>query len=80
MKLAAHAAFERGIDHLVLLHTVFAFEGAGDHIGGIMIAVSGQIIDGDRGIGQGFFDEAFNVWGSHGHGFISLKLASTLEG
>ena len=57
MQFAAHAALEGGIDHLVLLHAGFALEGSGDDVGGVVIAVAGEVADGDDRIGQGFLDE-----------------------
>ena len=68
MKFAAHAALEGGVDHLMLLHSVFAFEGGGDYICRIMIAITRQILDLHHSTGDAFADEAFNIWSSHGHG------------
>jgi hypothetical protein len=64
MQLAAHPPFQRRINHLMLLHARLALEGGGNDIGRIMIAIPGQIADFDRGIGQGFLDEAFNIGGA----------------
>ena len=44
---AAHAAAERLVDHLVLLHAGLALEGARDDVGGVVVAVAGQIPDLD---------------------------------
>ena len=68
MQLAAHAALERRIDHLVLLDAGLSLEGRGYHIGGIVVAVTGQIADFDHGIGEGFPDEALDLVCTHGHG------------
>jgi hypothetical protein len=45
MQRTAHAALERGIDHLVLLHAGLALEGGGNHGGGVMVAVAAQVLD-----------------------------------
>ena len=43
MQGAAHIALERLIDHLVLLHTVFAAERLADNLGGKMVAIAGKV-------------------------------------
>ena len=47
---AAHLAFERLVDDLVLLHPRFAAEGLGDDGRGIVVAVAGEVADGDVGV------------------------------
>src|SRR5665213_1691694 len=60
VKLVAHAALERLVDHLVLLHAVLALEGGGDHLRGVMVAVAAQILDRDARVGQAFLDQPFD--------------------
>src|SRR5687767_15908255 len=43
---AAHAAFQRGIDRLVLGHARLALEAVPDDVRGVVIAVAGEV--GDR--------------------------------
>src|SRR5215213_5759241 len=57
VQLPAHAALQGGVDDLVLLHAALAAEGFGHDRSGIVIAVAGQVLDGDLGVGQGRFDE-----------------------
>ena len=52
MQLVAHAALQRLIDHLVLLHPALALEGGGDDVRGVMVAVAAQILDRDRASGR----------------------------
>ena len=53
MQLAAHAAAQRPIDHLVLLDPGFAGEGRRNDRGGVMVAVAAQILDRDLGVREG---------------------------
>ena len=43
MEDAAHVALQRLVDHLVLLDAALAAEALRDDLGGIMVAVAGQI-------------------------------------
>ena len=49
---AAHAALERVIDHLVLLHAGLALEGGGGDHGGVMVIVVGQVCDRHLRVGK----------------------------
>ena len=50
MQHAAHAAFERLVDHFMLHHPRLTLEGGRDDMGGKMIAIAGKILDLDMGI------------------------------
>ena len=68
MQLAAHLALQRGIDELVLADTGQAGEGGRDDAGAIVVAVAGQIVDDDLGVGKGFGQMAVKLFDGHGHG------------
>src|SRR3546814_12082841 len=72
MELATHAALERRINHLVLLHPCLAGEGGGDHGGGVMVAVAAQVVNADLGVGQSLTDHGFDLGGIHCHRVIPL--------
>ena len=61
MKFTPHTAFEGTVDQLMLGHPGFARKGLRHHMGGIMIAVAGQVLDGHLCIGQGVLDQALNL-------------------
>src|SRR5687767_16037912 len=46
---AAHPALERGVDRLVLGDARLALEAVPDHMGGVVVAVAGEVGDGDFG-------------------------------
>ncbi len=52
MQRIAHAALERGIDHLMLLNARLANKGGRDDARRVMIAIAAQILDRDLGVGQ----------------------------
>src|SRR5580704_7535067 len=52
VELAAHFAFQRLVDDLVLLDSGFAAKRYGDHRRGIMVAVAGEIADRHLGVGN----------------------------
>src|SRR5262249_34960989 len=54
---ATHAALQRLVDQLVLLDAGLAGELLGDHVGGEMIAVAGEVPDGDLRVGKARLDE-----------------------
>ncbi len=60
MKLAAHPAGERVVNHLVLLNPRLSLECLGHDHGGVVVAVTRQVGDGHIRIGKrradGFFD------------------------
>jgi hypothetical protein len=65
---AAHVAFKRVVDHLVLLHPALASEAFRDNLRCIVIAVSGQIADGHLGVRNPGLDEFFDIACIHWHG------------
>ena len=67
MKHAAHVAFERVVDHLVLLHAALAAETLGDDLRGVMIPIAGQITDGDLGVRNAGLDEFLDIACVHWH-------------
>ena len=52
VQLAAHAAVQRVIDHLVLLNAGLALEAPETDMGRVMVAVAAQILDRDLGVGD----------------------------
>lgn len=70
MKLFSHHPLEGLIDELMLGHSGLAVEGGRAHIGGIVLAIAGEIVDGDLGVGQGFEDEGFDLPGCHRHRIV----------
>ena len=48
----AHVAFQRLVDHLVLLHAAFAAKALGHDLGGIVVAVAGEVADRHLGVGD----------------------------
>jgi hypothetical protein len=68
MQFATHPALQRGIDELMLAHTRQACEGRGHNAGTIVIAVAGQIVDDDLGVGKGLGQMAAKRIDGHGHG------------
>ncbi len=52
MEVAAHLALQRLVDHLVLLDPRLALEQGGHDVGGIVVAVAGEIPDLDRRAGR----------------------------
>ena len=67
MEGAAHAAAQRLVDQLVLLHAGHAGKRAGGDGGAVVIAVTGEILDLDLGIGQRRLDGAFDLGRTHRH-------------
>src|ERR1700691_1446607 len=57
VKFVSHPAAQRLIHHLVLLDPALAAEGAGDDVGGIVVAVAAQILDRDPCVGQALPDQ-----------------------
>src|SRR4051812_49851284 len=75
MQFAAHAPAQRGIDELVLLHPALAAEGFGDDRRGVVVAIAGQILDGDAGIRQRRLDQGLDLRRLHRHSVL-LPLSS----
>src|SRR5207247_474561 len=71
VQLAAHFGLERLIDDLMLLHARFSAERFGEHGGGVMVAVAGEVADDHLGIGNTQLDQALDLACSHRHGSIS---------
>src|SRR5690242_13592000 len=67
MQLIAHAAAQRLIDHLMLLHAGLALEGARDDMGGVMIAVAAQILDAHLRVRQTILDQPLDRRRIHRH-------------
>jgi len=74
VKLAAHAALEGGINHLVLGDAGFAGEGGRPDGRFIVVTVACQILDVDVGVWEGFPQEGLEVGSRHGHRIILKKL------
>ena len=56
---------------LVLAYAGEAGEGGGDDAGLVVVAVAGQVGDGDLGVGEGLGQAAFQFGGGHRHGRLS---------
>mgnify|MGYP000046298306 CR=1 FL=1 len=67
VKLAAHAAAERLVDHLVLLHAALAGKGGGNDAAGIVVAIAAQVFDHHVGVGKSRFDQSFDFGCWHRH-------------
>ena len=72
MQNAAHAALQGLVDHLVLLHAGLAGELLGDDVGGVVVAVAGQVLDGDLGVGEAGLDQPLDLVGIHGHAYVPV--------
>src|SRR6266581_6965451 len=55
-----HLPLEGLVDQLVLLHPRLAAKRLGDHGGGVMVAVAGEIADGHRGVRDAGLDQALD--------------------
>src|SRR4029077_8716261 len=64
---APHAALQRAIDELMLLHARLALEGGRFHRSGVMVAVAGKVLDLDLGIGERLLDQRLDLGLLHGH-------------
>src|SRR5215510_12530889 len=73
MKLAAHLGLEGFVDDLMLLHPRLAAKALGQHGGGIVVAIAGQIADRHLGIRYARLDEPLDIAGSHGHWRSPIK-------
>src|SRR5215813_4415597 len=62
-----HAALQRLVDHLVLLHPGLAPEFLADDMGGVMVAIASKVSDDHLGIGKAGLDQARDLLGIHGH-------------
>src|SRR5215468_8248163 len=67
MQHAAHAALQRLIHHLVLLHARLASKLARDNVSGIMVPVAGKVFDGDLRAREAGLDKPLDLLGIHGH-------------
>ena len=68
MKLAAHVPLQGGIDELVLLDAREPREGRGYDARAVVVAVAGQILDGDLGVREGLDEVGVQGFDGHGHG------------
>src|SRR5579859_1078908 len=57
VELVTHASAQGLVDQLVLLHAGLALEGRGDDVGGVMIAIAPEVLNGDARVGQALLDE-----------------------
>src|SRR6516164_10850296 len=71
MELAAHLAFERLVDDLVLLHPRLAPKRLRHHRGGIVVTVTGEIADRHLGVRDARLDQALDLVRIHRHGRVS---------
>src|SRR6185312_2040768 len=67
MEQTAHPALERFVDKLMLLHPRLALEGGGNHRGGVMIAVTGEVANGHHRVGDALLDQPLDLTGIHRH-------------
>src|SRR5690348_8021950 len=73
VKLCAHSALERGIDHLMLRHPRFSRKRRGANNGLVVVAVAGQVLDFNVRIGKSRPQESFELGCAHSHGSSFLK-------
>src|SRR5262245_24824640 len=64
---AAHAALQRLVHHLVLLHARLASKLARDDVSGVVVPVPGKVFDGDFSAGEAGLDKPLDLLGIHGH-------------
>ena len=74
MQFATHLALQGGIDELMLAHPGQAREGRGHDARTLVVAVAGQIVDNDLGVGKGFGQMAAKRFDGHGHGRRDLRI------
>src|SRR5271163_1581888 len=67
MELAAHFALQRVINELVLLDPRLAPERLGDHGGGVVVAIAGEIADRDLGVRDLGLDQPLDIIRRHRH-------------
>merc|ERR1712185_359300 len=67
VQLGAHAALQRGINHLMLLNARFAAKRLAHDVARVVIAVAAQILNGYRRVGQAFLDQLFDLARIHRH-------------
>jgi hypothetical protein len=72
VKLSAHPSAERGINRLMLFDAGHASEARTRHARGVMIAVSGKIIDHHIRVRQSRADHRFDICGKHRHGLLGF--------
>src|SRR5436190_246966 len=68
VEFAAHLALQRGVDELVLAHARQAGERRRDDAGLVVVAVAGEVLDLDRGVGEALAQDGFEVGLGHRHG------------
>src|SRR6202165_2193627 len=73
---AAHLPLQGLVDQLMLLHPRLAAEGFGDHGGGIMIAVAGEVANGDLGVRDAALDQPLDLARVHRHGAARSECAA----
>ena len=74
MEFATDLALQRGVDKLMLTHTRQACKRTRDDSRAIMVPVSGQIVDGDLGVGKGLRQMGVQRFNGHGHAGVSWFL------
>ena len=67
MQNAAHTPLQGLVDHLVLLHPGLAREFLADDVGGVVVPVAGEVLDGDLRVGKARLDQPLDLFGIHGH-------------
>src|SRR5262250_674912 len=78
VQLGAHFGLKRLVDDLMLLHPRFAAKRFGEHGGGVMIAVAGEVADRHLGIGNTQLDQAFDLARIHRHGSLSHSVSDDM--
>src|SRR5581483_6972479 len=63
----ADLALQRGVDQLVLAHPRQAAEHGRCYLGAIVVAVAGEILDRDLGVGKGLAKLGLQIGGGHRH-------------
>src|SRR5690606_23201105 len=71
VQLAAHLALQGGVDQLVLPDAGQAREGRGDDARAVVVAVAGEVLDLDLGVGEGLAQMSLQILDRHRHGATS---------
>src|SRR3954463_8862156 len=72
MELAAHAALQCRVNHLVLLNAVLPLEGGRHDHRRPVIVVTGKIGHGDIRVGERFLDQVLDFRCRHAHQFAPI--------
>ncbi len=78
VQLAAHAALERGVNHLVLGHPRLARERGGADHRPVMVPVAGQVLDVDIGVGKGLPEQGLQLVGGDRQGCAPVFVSGAL--